>query len=84
MDRKEYSIKLVTKVMNKYGYDRPADLLADLLYFCDSEHSTDTFDEELRVAYGYLEMERLDEEQGEQLVESLLKLDVDNVDSKSG
>ena len=43
------------------GCDRPADLLADLIHYCDSqqgvENGSDTFDEELRVAYSYVEEE---------------------------
>ena len=61
MSFKESAIQRVIKAMDSYDYDRPADLLADLIHFCDSqqgvERGSDTFDEELRVAYSYVEDE---------------------------
>lgn len=61
MGFKEQAIQRVIKAMDSYDYDRPADLLADLIHFCDSqqgvERGSDTFDEELRVAYSYVEDE---------------------------
>ena len=61
MSFKEEAIQRVLRTMAMNGCDRPADLLADIIHFCDSiqgvEHGSDTFDEELRVAYGYVEDE---------------------------
>ena len=61
MSFKESAIQRVIKAMDSYDYDRPADLLADLIHFCDSQQGvdrgSDTFEEELRVAYSYVEDE---------------------------
>ena len=61
MSFKESAIQRVIKAMDSYDYDRPADLLADLIHFCDSQQGvdrgSDTFDEELRIAYSYVEDE---------------------------
>lgn len=58
MSFKESAIQRVTKAMDSYDYDRPADLLADLIHFCDSQQGvdrgSDTFEEELRVAFSYV------------------------------
>lgn len=61
MSFKESAIQRVIKAMDSYDYDRPADLLADLIHFCDSqqgvERGSDTFEEELRIAYSYVDDE---------------------------
>lgn len=61
MSFKESAIQRVIKAMDSYDYDRPADLLADLIHFCDSQQGvdrgSDIFEEELRVAYGYVDDE---------------------------
>jgi len=61
MSFKESAIQRVIKAMDSYDYDRPADLLADLIHFCDSQQGvdrgSDTFEEELRVAYSYVDDE---------------------------
>ncbi len=63
MSYKELAIHRIIKVMDREdnGYDRPADLLADLIHYCDSQQGVDrgseSFEEELRVAYGYVDDE---------------------------
>ena len=61
MSFKEEAIQRAIRTMNMNGCDRPADLLADLIHYCDSQqgvdNGSDTFDEELRVAYSYVEEE---------------------------
>jgi len=61
MSFKESAIQRVIKAMDSYDYDRPADLLADLIHFCDSQQGvdrgSDTFEEELRIAYSYVDDE---------------------------
>lgn len=61
MSYKEEAIQRVLRAMNMQGCDRPADMLADIIHFCDSQqgvdNGSDTFEEELRVAYGYVEEE---------------------------
>lgn len=61
MSYKEEAIQRVLRTMNMQGCDRPADMLADIIHFCDSqqgvEHGSDTFEEELRVAYSYVDDE---------------------------
>ncbi len=63
MSYKELAIHRIIKIMDLEDntYDRPADLLADLIHYCDSQQGvdrgSDTFDEELRVAYGYVDDE---------------------------
>jgi len=60
---KELAIHRIIKVMDREdnGYDRPADLLADLIHYCDSQQGVDrgseSFEEELRVAYSYVDDE---------------------------
>lgn len=61
MSFKEEAIQRAIRILDMQGCDRPADLLADLIHYCDSqqgvENGSDTFDEELRVAYSYVEEE---------------------------
>lgn len=58
---KEQAINRVIDLLDRHTYERPADILADLMHFCDSQQGVDngseTFDEELRVAYRYVEDE---------------------------
>ena len=61
MSFKEDAIQRAIKVLDGHAYDRVADLLADLLHYCDSQQGvdrgTETFEEELDVAYGYVDEE---------------------------
>lgn len=61
MSFKEEAIQRVINVMDAQGFDRPADLLADLIHYCNSlqgvERGSEDFDEELRVAYLYVDDE---------------------------
>lgn len=58
---KEQSIQRVIKIMDRDDCSRPADLLADLIHYCDSQQGvdrgSDSFEEELRVAYSYVDIE---------------------------
>lgn len=60
---KELAIYRIIEIMDREDntYERPADLLADLLHYCNSQQGvnrgSDTFDEELRVAYNYVDDE---------------------------